>query len=111
MQDVQLLDQVLYAGGDQVVGQVVAVDLDDGGHDEQVAAGVEDVLELVGGVDDGGHAVSEDDTVTRMESHAAIQDVQEQLNVLRVSKIASHGLKHSRDQTNPVKFVKDINPL
>ena len=82
MQDVQLLDQVLYAGGDQVVGQVVAVDLDDGGHDEQVAAGVEDVLELMGGVDDGGHAVSEDDAVTRMESHATIQDIQEQLNVV-----------------------------
>ena len=58
MQDVQLLDQVLDAGGDQVVGQVVAVNLHDGGHDQQVAAGVEDVLELVGGVDDGGHAVS-----------------------------------------------------
>ncbi len=30
------------------------------GHDEQVAAGVEDVAELLRGVDDGGAAVAQD---------------------------------------------------
>ena len=88
-----------------MVGQVVAVDLHNRGHYEQVATGVEYVLELMGCVDDGGHAVAKDDTVARVESHAAIQDIQEQLDVFRVGKVASHCLKHPRDQTNPVKFV------
>ena len=58
-----MLHQELYAGGDQVVGHVVTVDLDYGGHDQQVPAGLEYVLELVRGIDDGGHAVSDDDAV------------------------------------------------
>ena len=111
MQDVKLLDQVFDGRGDEVVGQVVTVDLDDGGHDEEVATGVEDVLELMGGVDDGGHAVAKDDTVAGVQGHAAIEDIQEQLNVLGMGKITGHGLKHPRDQTDPIKFVKDVNPL
>ena len=58
VENVELFDEALYAGGDQVVGEVVAVYLQDGGHDQQVAARVEDVLELVRGVDDGGQTVS-----------------------------------------------------
>ena len=42
--------------------------------------GVEDVPELLGRVDDGGHAVPQDDAVPGMQGHAAIEDVQEQLN-------------------------------
>ena len=42
--------------------------------------GVEDVPELLGRVDDGGHAVPQDDAVPGVQGHAAIEDVQEQLN-------------------------------
>ena len=63
MENVELFDEELNAAGYQVVGHVVAVYLDDGGHYQQVAAGLEDILELVRGVDDGGHAVSDDDAV------------------------------------------------
>ena len=111
MQNVQLLDEVFDGRGDEMVGQVVTVDLDDGRHDEKVAASVEDVLELVGSVDDGGHAVTQDNAVAGVEGHATIEDIEEQLNVLRMGKITGHGLKHPRDQTDPVKFVKDVNPL
>ena len=55
--------------------------------------GVEDVPELLGRVDDGGHAVPQDDAVPGVQGHAAIEDVQEQLDVLRVREVASHGLK------------------
>ena len=58
VENVELFDEALNAGGDQVVGEVVAVYLQDGGHDQQVAARVEDVLELVRGVDNRGQTVS-----------------------------------------------------
>ena len=58
VKNVELFDEALNAGGDQVVGEVVAVYLQDGGHDQQVAARVEDVLELVRGVDNRGQTVS-----------------------------------------------------
>ena len=58
VENVELFDEALNAGGDQVVGEVVAVYLQDGGHDQQVPARVEDVLELVRGVDNRGQTVS-----------------------------------------------------
>ena len=63
MEDVQLFDEELDAARYQVVGHVVAVYLDDGRHDQQVSVCLENVLELVSGIDDGGHAVSDDDAV------------------------------------------------
>ena len=57
MKDVELLAHILHGGGDQVVGLVVGVDPQQVRHDQEVAVGGEDGLELVGGVDDGSHAV------------------------------------------------------
>ena len=58
MQYVELLDQKLYAGLDKLVGDVIAVYLSNGGHDEEVSGRVEDILELLGSVDDSSHAIA-----------------------------------------------------
>ena len=58
MQDVKLFTQKFDGFGDELVGLVVAVDPQDAGHDEEVPVVAEDVLELVGGIDDSCHAIS-----------------------------------------------------
>ena len=63
MEDVELFDQELNAGCDQVVGHVVAVDLDQGRHNQQVSTRVKNVPELMGGIDDCGHAISAENEV------------------------------------------------
>ena len=111
VEDVELFDEELDAAGYQVVGHVVAVYLDDGRHDQQVAVGLEDVLELVRGIDDGGHAVSDDHAVPGMERQAPVENVQEELDILGVGEISCHGLEHTGYQTDPVEFVEDVNSM
>jgi len=43
-----------------------------------------------------------------MEDHGAVQDVQEEVDVAGIRKIAGHGLKHARDQPDPHKLVHYI---
>ena len=74
MKDVELFDQELDAGSDQIVWHVVAVDLDQRGHDQQVAAGIENVSELMGGIYYRGHAVSADNWVIILFSSAEERD-------------------------------------
>ena len=111
MENVELFDEELNAAGYQVVGHVVAVYLYNGGHDQKVAAGLEYVLELVGGVNDGGHAVSDDDAVPGMKGQAPVENVEEQLDIFWVGEVSSHGLKHPRYQTDPVEFMEDVNSV
>ena len=111
MEDVELLDEELNAAGDQVVGHVVAVYLDDGRHDQEVTVRLENVLELVSGVDDGGHAVSDDDAVPGVERQTPVENVQEELDVLRVGEISRHCLEHPGYEADPVEFVEDINSV
>ena len=111
MEDVELFDEELNAGSDHVVGHVVAVYLDDGRHDQEVTVRLENVLELVGGVDDGGHAVSDDHAVPGVERQAPVENVQEELDVLGVGEVAGHGLEHAGDQPDPVKLVHHVHPL
>ena len=103
-------------------------DLYKGGHDEQVAGRVEDVLELVGRIHDGRHAVPDcwwpslvivcqrlcppdDAGVTSMESEAAVEHIQEQLDLLRVSKVACHCLKHPDDDDDVVDVDDDVDDV
>ena len=58
MEDVELLDQKLYARLDQMVGDVVAVYLGDGWHDKKVATAVEDTFKLLCGIDNGSHGIA-----------------------------------------------------
>ena len=111
MEDVELFDEELNAAGDQVVGHVVAVYLDDGRHDQQVAVRLEDVLELVSGIDDGGHAVSDDHAVAGVERQAPVEDIQEELDILGMGEISRHGLEHPGYQPDPVELVEDINSV
>ena len=111
VEDVELFDEELDAARYQVVGHVVAVYLHNGGHDQQVSVGLEDVLELVGGVDDGGHAVSDDHAVPGMEGQAPVEDVQEELDVLGVGEISRHCLEHPGYQADPVEFVEYVNSM
>ena len=111
MEDVELLDEELNAAGDQVVGHVVAVYLDDGRHDQQVAVRLENVLELVSGIDDGGHAVSDDHAVSGVERQAPVENVQKELDILGVGEISRHCLEHPGYQADPVEFVENINSV
>ena len=111
MEDVELLDEELNAAGDQVVGHVVAVYLDDGRHDQQIAVRLENVLELVSGIDDGGHAVSDDHAVPGVERQAPVENVQEELDVLGVGEVPRHCLEHPGYQADPVEFVENINSV
>ena len=43
MEDIQLFDEKLNAGGDQIIGQIVAVYLDNGGHYQEIPTGVENI--------------------------------------------------------------------
>ena len=90
---------------------VVAIYLDDGRHDQQVSVGLENVLELVSGIDDGGHAVSDDHAVSGMEGQASVENVQEQLDILWVGEISRHCLEHPGYQADPVEFVENINSV
>ena len=58
VEDVELLADVLDGLGDQLVGLIVGVDPKQVGHHQKVAIVREDVLELVGRVDDRSQAVS-----------------------------------------------------
>ena len=111
VEDVELFDEELDAAGYQVVGHVVAVYLDDGRHDQQVSVGLENVLELVSGIDDGGHAVSDDHAVPGMERQAPVENVQEELDILGVGEISCHCLEHPGYQADPVEFVEDVNSM
>ena len=111
MEDIELFDEELNTAGHQEVGHVVAVYLDDGRHDQQVAVRLEDVLELVRGIDDGGHAVSDDHAVPGMERQAPVENVQEELDILGVGEISCHCLEHPGYQADPVEFVEDVNSM
>ena len=111
MEDVQLFDEELDAARYQVVGHVVAVYLDNGRHDQQVSVSLENVLELVGGVDDGGHAVSDDHAVPGMQRQAAVENVQEELDVFRMGEISCHCLEHPGYEADPIEFVEDVNTM
>ena len=80
MKDVELFDEELDAGGDQVVGHVVAVDLDQRGHDQQVTTRVEDVPELMGGIDDCGHAISAENEVIIFFSKLQLEKISQKFH-------------------------------
>jgi len=43
-----------------------------------------------------------------MEDHSTVQDVQEEVDVAGIRKIAGHGLKHTCDQPDPHELVHYI---
>ena len=108
MQNVELFAQKFDGFGDELVGLVVAVDPQDAGHDEEVPVVAEDVLELVRGVDDRRHAISQNASVLGMQSQGSVDYVDEQLDIGSVRKVSCHGFEHSGNQSNPIKFVQHI---
>lgn len=110
VEQVELLDRVLDGGGDELVRLVQRVDLEQRGHNHEVAIGGEDVLEVEGGVDEGGHHVAHDAGIFGVQDGGAGKDVQEELDVRRVGEITGHGLEHAGDEAHPHELVQDVQP-
>jgi len=54
------------------------------------------------------HDVTQNARIFAVEDHGAVQDVQEEVDVAGIRKIAGHGLKHARDQSDPHELVHYI---
>ena len=46
-----------------------------------------------------------------MEGERAVDDVEEELNVRGVGKVAGHGLKHAGNQPDPVELVQQVDAV
>ena len=111
VQDVKLLADIFDGGGDEVIGLVVGVNSEKVWHNEKVPVGRKDGLELVGSVDYCCHAIAEDAGVFGVKGQRPVDDVDKQLDVVRVGKVARHCLKHPGNQTDPVELVDHIQPI
>ena len=64
--------------------------------------------ELVGCIDDSGHAISQNACILGVQGQRAIDDIDEQMDIRSVGKVAGHGLEHACNQADPVEFVQYI---
>ena len=108
MQNVELLANKLDGFGDQLVGLVVAINAKQVGHDQEKSVMTENGPELVGCIDDSGHAISQNARVLSVQCKRSIDDVDEQMDIGGVGKVAGHGFEHSCDQADPIEFVQYI---
>ena len=63
------------------------------------------------GVDDDRHGVAEDSGVFGVEREGTVNDIDEELDVVGVGKVAGHGLEHSSNQPDPVELVHDVKTV
>lgn len=67
-----------------------------------------DVAELVPGVDVRSHAEAKHNGIFTMQHQCPVDDVDEKMNVSRVSEITHHGLEHETHQFHPAELVNKI---
>ena len=46
-----------------------------------------------------------------MQCQCPVDDVDKELNVVRVAEVPGHGLEHPRYQTDPVELVDHVQPI
>lgn len=105
---IELLHRILDGSSDQTVRLMIGINLQQRRHDKEVTVGGENIFEMKGGVDVSRHDVTEDAGVFRMQDESTVQDVEEKVDIARISEIPCHCLEHPRDQSYPHEFVKDV---
>ena len=108
MQNIQLLADKFDGFGYQLVSLVVAINPQDGWHDKEKSVMTKNSPELVGCIDDGGHAISQNASVLGVQCKRSIDDVDEQMDIGGIGKVSGHGFEHPCDQADPIEFMQYI---
>jgi hypothetical protein len=109
VKNVELLADELNGATEESVRLVVRVNAANGGHNQEIAVGREDVAELMRGVDIRGHTKTHHRRVLAVKNESAVHDVQEEMDVRRLHEEAVRGVEHSRHEFDPNDLVESVH--